>query len=82
MRKLNKIAIPAFCAGIAFLFLFAALGITNSKFDPEVRRLDSLNYLLTYKLDSLERSVNQSLVNHKDTILIHVVPQQVKIYNK
>lgn len=82
MTKFEKIAIPALCVGIAFLFLFSTLGVVNSKYEPELERLDSLNKCLNYKLDSLEQSVNQKLINHKDTILIHVVPQQVKIYNQ
>lgn len=35
---------------------------------------------LTERIDSLENVINTSFKNKKDTILIQVVPQQVKVY--
>lgn len=59
-------------------FAFFAEGMTQiqkSKINTDKRIFGLLD-----KIDSLESVINTSFKNKKDTILIQVVPQQVKVY--
>lgn len=66
--------------GFVFIVNFAFFGvqgkITQSwtdKFTKEINHLE-------YKVDSLEKVVNSNLTHRRDTLIIDVHPQTIKIY--
>lgn len=66
--------------GFVFIVNFAFFGvqgkITQSwtdKFTKEINHLE-------YKVDSLEKVVNSNLTHRRDTLIIDVRPQTIKIY--
>lgn len=62
-------------------FAFFAEGMTQVQNSKTI--IDKRISELTEKIDSLEGIINTSFKNKKDTILIQVVPQEVKVfYNK
>lgn len=78
----KSLRIFAICIAIGFVLIvnlafFGAQGsITDdwtSKFTKEI------NYL-EYKVDSLEKVVNTEFKNRRDTIILDVRPQTIKIY--
>lgn len=59
-------------------FAFFAEGMTQiQKTD---NKLNKKILKLTERIDSLENVINTSFKNQKDTLLIQVIPQQVKVY--
>lgn len=66
--------------GFVFIVNFAFFGVQGritedwtDKFTKEI------NYL-EYKVDSLEKVVNSNLTHRRDTLIIDVRPQTIKIY--
>lgn len=66
--------------GFVFIVNFAFFGVQGritqdwtDKFTKEI------NYL-EYKIDSLEKVVNSNLTHRRDTLIIDVRPQTIKIY--
>lgn len=66
--------------GFVFIVNFAFFGvqgkITQSWTDKFTKEI---NYL-EYKVDSLEKVVNSNLTHRRDTLIIDVRPQTIKIY--
>ena len=82
MSRRLEMAAWGLIIGLNILCYIAFLGVVNNTIQPRFDQTDSLTYTLFHRLDSLENVVNDNLVSRKDTVLIHVVPQEIKIYNK
>lgn len=68
------------CLVLVFCLLlcFGILGITSKN----INIYNSKMQIIEHKIDSLEHIINNNLVNKKDTIIVNIVPQQIKIYQK
>ncbi len=71
---LFQVLVIVFCICLCF----GILGITGKNMQIYNIKLQKLEY----KTDSLEQAINNNLINKKDTIMVNVVPQQIKIYQK
>lgn len=65
---------------VAALISFAFFAESMSQIQKTNNRVNEKFLKLTERIDSLENVINTSFKNKKDTILIQVVPQQVKVY--
>lgn len=82
MSKEAKIGIFLFLiVSVLISFAFFAESISVSQdFSKENKKLIKE---VQYKIDSLEKVINTSFKDKKDTLIIKVVPQEVKVfYNK
>lgn len=61
---------------VNFAFFGAQSSITKDWTDKFTKEI---NYL-KYKVDSLEKVVNMEFKNHRDTIILDIKPQTIKIY--
>lgn len=66
--------------GFSILISFAFFCMSTTHNQNLCRNLEHSIYTLTQKIDSLEGVVNTSFKQKKDTVLIQVVPQTVKVY--
>lgn len=60
--------------------LFTNISISTSQYQYQQNKT-SIEQLI-HKIDSLENIINTNFKNKKDTIIINIIPQQIKIYNK
>lgn len=70
-----------------FLILVVTVVISFAFFAESMSQIQKTNdrvnrkiLKLTERIDSLENVINTSFKNQKDTLLIQVIPQQVKVY--
>lgn len=71
---LFQVLVIVFCICLCF----GILGITGKNTHVYNLKLQELEH----RTDSLECVINNNLINKKDTIIVNVVPQQIKIYQK
>jgi peptidoglycan hydrolase CwlO-like protein len=72
--------ILTFCLGVLVSFAFFATGIRHT--DQQYKQINAKQTIVKQQLDSLEKSVNDYYKNKKDTIIINVLPHNIKIYNE
>lgn len=63
---------------ISLMFCSIGVSIYKDKYQQNKLEINKLNS----KVDSLETIVNANFKNKKDTIIINIVPQSIKIYQK
>lgn len=72
--------ILTFCLGGLVSFAFFATSIRHT--DQQYAQINAEQNIVKKQLDSLEKSVNTYYKNKKDTIIINVLPHNIKIYNE
>lgn len=67
---------------VCFLLLFLCFNVLHHKIENTSNIYTNNNKELSYRIDSLENELNTFYKNKKDTVIINVVPADVKIYPK
>lgn len=67
--------------GVSALFAFALFNINVTSLSKMHSKHQEIESRLQMQIDSLEDVVNTTFKNRKDTIVVNVRPQDVKIYN-
>lgn len=67
---------------IVFLLLFLCFNVLHHKIENTSNIYVNNNKELLYRIDSLENELNTFYKNKRDTVIINVVPADVKIYPK
>lgn len=78
-RSLKLWALVLFLA-LSALISFAFFNASVSVYQRRCEKIESNIQRLVFNVDSLEKVINTTFKERKDTILIQVVPQEVKIY--
>ena len=67
---------------IVFLLLLLCFNLLHHKIENTSNTYVNNNKELLYRIDSLENELNTFYKNKRDTVIINVVPADVKIYHK
>lgn len=78
--KSIKIGVVLLLLGTSFLISFAFFCIDNTRSETFFRQNQENIKSLVLQIDSLERIINSTFKEMKDTTIIHVFPQEIKIY--
>lgn len=78
-RSLKLWALVLFLA-LSALISFAFFNVSVSVYQRRCEKIESNIQRLVLNVDSLEKVINTTFKERKDTILIQVIPQEVKIY--
>lgn len=78
--KSIKIGVVLLLLGTSFLISFVFFCIDNTRSETFFRQNQENIKSLVLQIDSLERIINSTFKEMKDTTIIHVFPQEIKIY--
>jgi hypothetical protein len=78
--KSIKIGVVLLLLGTSFLISFAFFCIDNTRSETFFRQNQENIKSLVLQIDSLERIINSTFKEMKDTTIIRVFPQEIKIY--
>lgn len=67
---------------LCFLLLFLCFNVLYHKIENTSNIYTNNNKELSHRIDSLENELNIFYKNKRDTVIINVVPADVKIYPK
>lgn len=78
-KSLKFWALMLFLA-LSALISFAFFNVSVFVYQKRCEKIESNIQKLVFNIDSLEKVINTTFKEQKDTILIQVLPQEVKIY--